>query len=196
VAAPRPPIPYALSGLDIGWSWSFIIKQLGDATVLGQMQQLLFVASQSGKWDTSHQSNVLRKLFSQFGLAGLTVSQWRQAAVRISAAHLHTMPAGGFENFDDNTEASNVFDLQRNHSTSVANTHYGFSSGIGVTRTDKANFLKASEMWQDFMEVSSIAFNDILLFAELWRIAAAVCFDVFKAKREAGLQLPCLFRSL
>ncbi|PLW39928.1 hypothetical protein PCANC_14252 [Puccinia coronata f. sp. avenae] len=127
----------------------FMLQQLGQASVVEQMQKFLFVNSQTGKWDTPHQSNVLRKLFSQFGVAGLTVAQWRQAAVSISAAHFNGLLVDPL----DDADCNNFMDVQRNHTSSVANTHYGFSSGVGVSRDDETHFQLASEKWQDFWEI-------------------------------------------
>ncbi|PLW28577.1 hypothetical protein PCANC_19143 [Puccinia coronata f. sp. avenae] len=126
-----------------------MLQQLGQASVVEQMQKFLFVNSQTGKWDTPHQSNVLRKLFSQFGVAGLTVAQWRQAAVSISAAHFNGLLVDPL----DDADCDNFMDVQRNHTSSVANTHYGFSSGVGVSRDDETHFQLASEKWQDFWEI-------------------------------------------
>lgn len=130
-----------------------MLNHHGDPEIVEELQRFLFVNSETGKWDTPHQSSLLRRIFAEFKLPPLTVSQWRHAAVSISAAHLGTSQSS-LHNLDlEQDDDSNFLDLQRNHSTLLSNTHYGDSSGIGITRTDEAKFQKASEDWQELWKV-------------------------------------------
>jgi hypothetical protein len=124
---------------------------------VSDMQRYLFVHSMSGKWDTAHQSRVLRETFTRFALPGLSVAQWRQVAVSIASAHLQGGLSGLDGERDEDASSSNYLDLQRNHSTSTANQHYGHSGGAGVVRDQELCFKRASEVWQDFWKVSLIS---------------------------------------
>ena len=130
-----------------------MINELGNKSVMQEMQRFLFVHSQTGIIKTPQQTSLLKRLFCQFGLPPLSVSQWRQTAVSIADSHLKSMHIPGDQS-DEEGQSNHILDLQRNHSTTMANSHYGFTSGVGVTREDEVHFQRASEMWQDFWRVS------------------------------------------
>jgi hypothetical protein len=126
------------------------------------MQDYLWVSSRKGRLETNDFTRILKKFFPLGGNDALGMRAWRQASVSIASAHLNKkIPAQLLPDEDtiradleEDMGLNNVMDLQRNHTSMTSNLLYGGSSGSGVARDGETNFMKASEAWQAFWQVS------------------------------------------
>ena len=111
------------------------------------METHLWVNSQSGLMDTDHFSNILKRQFTEGGVAPLGVLHWRHVSVAICDAHLKQIKEV------DDAEGDNIHNLQRGHSSQTANLTYGGTSGYEVDRQSDWYYRMASHAMHRFWNV-------------------------------------------
>ncbi|KAI7952195.1 hypothetical protein MJO28_007879, partial [Puccinia striiformis f. sp. tritici] len=172
-----------------------MLKYIGKEEVLADMQRFLFVGCRVGRWKTADQTRILSNIFVESGLAGLGTASWRQCSASIARAHLPGMPGVDSDvGLDEDSGVQNVVDLQRNHSSAIANKHYGFSSGSGLSREMEVLFQRASEMWQDLWGIRTpaqvYAQPDQVLEDVAPEVAARQALVIFTGKKGALFRSP------
>lgn len=114
------------------------------------MSTKLWVSAFKGPMDTQKFSNILKRRFTEGGVAALTLQNWRHVSVAILDAHFksHFSALACGEN--------EMIDCQRGHSSQTANKSYGGRGDYNVDRESETQFKAASEALHQFWAVSML----------------------------------------
>ncbi|EGF97080.1 uncharacterized protein MELLADRAFT_114611, partial [Melampsora larici-populina 98AG31] len=101
----------------------FFLKALGRPERAREMATKVWVSALKGPMDSTEFSAILKRHFTEGGVAPLGIQSWRHVSVAIVDAHIKLHRSTLLEGEDD------IIDCQRGHSTFTANSAYGGTGG-------------------------------------------------------------------